>query len=319
MPEVSREKIQPQNISMSIGFDSSDSSYGNRKSRHLHWGHLLFKRRNKSNYGGDVMEENTQLEVKKNGHAPMVAQSEDPMLAMIEKACTNPDFDVSKLKVLRDMYNEELARRARIAFYSAFSEMTEDLPSVNKNGVVFYEDKQGNKSKAFNFAKQDDVNKAIRPVLQKHGFSLRHEKIHTEKGTMQLTTYLTHSGGHSEKTVMESSCDSSGGKNNIQGWGSAQSYMERYNVKALLNLTFEDVDDDGQAAGKLGSQYITHEQAQEIKNLMKDSEADETLFIFNFMGVEKVEEILAKDYKKAVLSLQAKLKKIKEEGKNANT
>lgn len=40
----------------------------------------------------------------------------DPFLAMIERAASNPEFDIVKMQALVDMRNAELARQARVAF-----------------------------------------------------------------------------------------------------------------------------------------------------------------------------------------------------------
>jgi hypothetical protein len=61
--------------------------------------------------------------------------------------------------------------------------------------------------------------------------------------------HLTHIGGHTRESRFRSTADASGGKNAIQGLGSAVQYGRRYTLIDLLNIVQQGVDDDGQAAG----------------------------------------------------------------------
>ena len=89
--------------------------------------------------------------------------------------------------------------------------------------------------------------------------------------------------------------------------GSGESYAKRYLFNAFFNIVTEGQDDDGRAAG-----FISQQQADVIGDMIHEFGEKWTPAVqerfFAFMGVQKVSEINASDYQKAVTSLKAKAK-----------
>lgn len=210
------------------------------------------------------------------------------VLGVIERAALNPAIDVAKMSALLDMQERILNRQSQQAFATAFAEMQPELPEVIE------------KSKAHNsnYASLEDINDAVKPILAKHGFGLSF-RVNQDNGTIKVTGILSHRDGHSESTDLAGSADTSGSKNAIQGIGSSVSYLKRYVLCALLNISTRGQDDDG-AGG-----VIALEDAAEIDQKITEVGADKARFL-KFMGVTDVREILAKDYGKALNALKAK-------------
>lgn len=166
-------------------------------------------------------------------------------VSMVERLAVDPRVDVDKLERLLKMQQDILAHQAKADFDAAFSEMQGDLPVITERGQILVNDVPRSK-----YARYEDIQEAIRPVLQKHGFALRHRNENLASGILRIVGILSHRSGHSEQDSFDCPADASGGKSNIQAIGSTRSYGMRYTTIALLNIVTRGADDDGQAAGR---------------------------------------------------------------------
>jgi hypothetical protein len=196
---------------------------------------------------------------------------------------------------------------AEAEFNQAFHRL--QLPRVTKSGEVEYKNKQGVMEKAFSFAKWEDIDAAIRPLLHAEGFVLSYDTAPRagDGGGVIVTGTLRHVAGHSKTASIPVPLDVSGGKNSNQGYGSALSYGKRYTTTALLNLVFEGEDDDAVAAG---IKFISAAQVAEITNLLTETGSNQTAFLQHF-EVTALENLTLDDYVGAVNMLNVKKAKKK--------
>lgn len=110
----------------------------------------------------------------------------------------------------------------------------------------------------FQYESIDDIERQIMPVLAEHGLSYRFRTEGTEAG-LTVFCILSHVDGHSEENSMYSAPDQGPGRNAIQSIGSAQTYLQRYTLKAALGLSASK-DDDGAKAGMAGEDQADAEQ-----------------------------------------------------------
>lgn len=170
-----------------------------------------------------------------------IEQPVNAIVSVIERAASDPNVDISKMERLLDLQERILAKNAESAFNSDFAAMQGELPAISEKGEISV---NGNvRSK---YARFEDINEAVRPVLQKYGFSVQFKVAITE-GTIKITGILRHRDGHSETTSLPLPADISGSKNAVQSIGSSVSYGKRYVLSALLNITTSGEDDDGRA------------------------------------------------------------------------
>lgn len=162
------------------------------------------------------------------------------VLAMIERLATAPGFDPSNLEKLIDLHERTMATQAKKAYYSAFADMQQKLPSILRRG-------RGHNS--ITYAKNHDIQETLRPVLYQFGFGISF-RTGEDSGKLRVTLVLAHREGHSEESTLVISADNTGNKNAIQAMGSSQTYAQRYLTFAMLNITSHDdpADDDGQTA-----------------------------------------------------------------------
>lgn len=170
------------------------------------------------------------------------------MLDMIERLASNPNVDVTKLEKIIDLKERVMAHDAKAAFNAAFSKMQPELPVIDEKGQI--KNKDG--SVRSKYAKLEDIQAAIKPVLAKYGFGIRHKTVWPDerKGIIRIVGILTHEFGHSEESVFEAPADKSDFRTDIQSQGSTVSYGRRYTTIDLLNIETRGKDDDGQKSGR---------------------------------------------------------------------
>lgn len=175
----------------------------------------------------------------------------DHVALMFERLAKDPAVDVEKLERLIAMQERILAHNARAEFEAAFAEMQGELPVITEQGEI-----EVNGHVRSRYARYEDIIEVVRPILQRHGFALRHQNKTLENGQLRIIGVLSHRAGHSEQDEFDCPPDASGQKNNIQAMGSTRSYGQRYTTIALLNIVSRKADDDGQKAGQKAAQDI---------------------------------------------------------------
>lgn len=220
----------------------------------------------------------------------------DNLLQVIAQAVADPRMDVEKMERLFALQERINAQQREIDFDDAMNRLQAKLPQIPKYG-------QGKNSK---YAKYEDLDVIIRPLLAEEGFSLTfseaertaketrfelkvsragHSKVH--RLTVQQDTAATNREGRSVRPP-------------IQDDGSTASYARRYLTKLALNIVEKDEDTDGE-----NRRPITEEQAKDIEAAIQELKMDRGKFLV-FMGCGDVGEILAKDLKKAINAIDTR-------------
>ena len=168
----------------------------------------------------------------------------DNFALMVERLAANPDVPVEKLERLIAMQERINGHNARADFYSAFAAMQGELPTISEKGEIVVNGQLRSK-----YARNEDIQEAVRPVLQRHGFALTFRNEFKD-GLLKVTGVLAHRSGHSEQDEFVAKADDSGSKNAIQALGSTRSYGQRYTTVALLNIVTRGEDDDAAKAGR---------------------------------------------------------------------
>jgi hypothetical protein len=242
--------------------------------------------------------------------APMAAT--DPvtsMMLMMERIAKNKEVDVAKMREVKELGMSLLEDQRRAAFDNALAEMQDDLPTITAKGrlEIRAKDAKGERNgkviQSTPYAKWEDINDAIKPVLKKHGFVLRFETGLTEDGRVRVTGILA-GHGHREKSEFVLQHDATGSKNAVQAVGSSTSYGKRYAAGALLNLTSRGEDDDGKKGGGRPLEdgfpgdaptYITSAQITQLADECKRVGCPRDKFL-EWAQVATFEEILASDF-----------------------
>lgn len=143
---------------------------------------------------------------------------------------------------------------------------------------------------------------AVIDALNSNGIALMQIPHESEGGVMVETMFLHESGESMSggKFFLPAS------KNDAQGFGSAMTYARRYGLMAACGIAPED--DDGNAAVRAKPEpvkTITDKQAQDLDALITEVNADRDAFL-KFAKLERLEDMKASDYEKAVKALNKK-------------
>ncbi len=194
------------------------------------------------------MSEPARKHVARVEETPVAANGPVSLNDAIIRAASDPTVDAEKLARLYAISKEMKADQARAAYTVAFKALQPKLPTIDQNGAI----KNSAGAVQSTYAKWEDINDAIKPILDEHGFTLSFRPGAGADARITVTTILAHDDGHQEEATVVLPNDSSGGKNNVQGVGSALSYAKRYGAISILNITSRspaDRDDDGTASG----------------------------------------------------------------------
>lgn len=230
-------------------------------------------------------------------------QIERSFLQVVAEATLNPACDVGKMNALLDMQERIEDREAKKSWARNFNAMQAELPTIDKDGKIDHGDgitARGNAKLKTKFATFPNMMEICRPIMKKHGFSLSSLIEPAADGArINVVSILEHTGGKERTSRFPMSADSTGGKNNQQGWGSSQQYGMRYNMIALLQIVTkakEDADNDG--FKQVDDGPITEAQTKELIKLLDDAGGDKAKFCKAF-GVGGIAMINTKDFQEA--------------------
>lgn len=210
---------------------------------------------------------------------PAAAAQPGALLSAIVALAKDPAVDVAKLDALLKMQREMEAEQARRAFLDAYTELSAVLPRVKKNGTIDLGKGKG----AIPFARWEDMDRLLRPLLTERGFTLSFDSTPRpgDGGGLIVTGKLEHRLGHARTASMPLPLDTGPGRNNLQAVGSTLSYGKRYCAEMLLNLVREGEDDDGKLGG---TRFVTAEEAADLDRLIAQSKSDRDRFL-QFFGL----------------------------------
>ena len=174
-------------------------------------------------------------------------------LAMVADAVQR-GTDPATIKALMDLAERHEANEARKAYEEAISRFKANPPEIHKTKSVSY----GHSKAAYKHATLTDVSQIIGAALAKVGISHRWETEQLDGGIIRVACILTHVSGHSTRTTLQASPDTSGSKNSIQAVGSTVSYLSRYTMLAATGMAVSDgdSDDDGRQGKKISDENM---------------------------------------------------------------
>lgn len=222
------------------------------------------------------------------------------LLTAIMDVARDPRLDVGKLEALMRMQFELETRQNERAAIEAFTRVSAKMPRVKKNGTI----DMGTKG-SFAFARWEDMDAVIRPIITEEGFTLSFNSAMKEGGGLIVTGELMHRSGHVRTATIPLPLDQGPGRNNLQAVGSTLSYGKRYCAEMLLNIVREGQDDDGI---KGAMRFATEEEVAGIRALLEETAQDEAKFC-QFLGVAHLGELPMTSVVIARNALNAKRKK----------
>lgn len=215
----------------------------------------------------------------------------------------DPDA-LDKLVTLQERMNKT---RAEKAFNAALVQFKELCPAIKKNKTANIKMESGG-SYSFTYAEIDQIAMTADPFLQQCGFSYMWDQSATQNSVTEKCI-LMHEEGHQRESSFTVPTENKSGATPQQKFGGASTFAQRRAFAAVLGLVTTEKDFERSAVDPT---KITTDQATHISDLIAEvCRGNQAAQFLQYMGVAKVEEIRAADYKKATQSL-ARVKKSNE-------
>ncbi len=197
--------------------------------------------------------------------------------------------------------------RAEQEFNAALRAVQLEIPKIRKT--------KHNETTRSSFADLESMQDIVMPVILRHGFSISYGGGDTLiPDHVRVAITLSHIGGHSRTTHQDGALDMLGMKGNqnktkIHGMGSTVSYLRRYLLMMVLNLSLTDEDDDGNH----GEHFtISEEEQTKLHEMLALSKRPMDKFL-TFMRVNEMAQIPASQYQFAHDTLQRHIDELKAE------
>lgn len=244
--------------------------------------------------------QNPQLDIvaQERQSAPTSQGEGAVLMTLITELVRDKDMDLERFKQIVKLRDEFKAQEAKRLFDADFVQMKPNLPLVIKT--------HANNHTNSNYAKLEDVNQKIDPVLSQFGFGTSSKVTAQTDTDVTMVLEIRHRGGHAETMTLTMPVDDAGAKGNVNktklhAISSTITYIKRVGFCALLNISTGDDKDGNQVKAK--GRPVTTEEAADIDSRSRAlGEKYHTKFLA-WLGVAAANEIRTTDYKKAVDAL----------------
>lgn len=211
------------------------------------------------------MSESKELARHEPAPPPAMSVAEERFvqsITMIREAMLNPNVDADKAKTMGELMMSLEDRSMKAEFNRDINAAIMEMPVITKDGRIIIT-KDGVSREQGRFAKIEDIDRVVRPIAARHNIAYSWD-VGNDGGSPVVSVILTHANGFERvSSGMKLPVDSSGGKNNVQGAGSAVTYGKRYTLCAAFNIQTEGADDDGNG-GRGRHVELTYERGQTV-------------------------------------------------------
>lgn len=217
-------------------------------------------------------------------------------------------ISVEALEKLMGLQERWEANNARKEFFAALSVFQSKCPEIRKNKNVNFPNQSGGNT-SYNYAPLSDIERQIKDLMHECGLTKRWETEDNGNGKIVVTCIITHTAGHSERSMMSADADNSGKKNVIQARASSITYMQRYTLIGALGIGTADNDIDGRFTevdiDKIHAEYMkVYGEIIQIDGSLTKMDPDN-------WAIERT----AKVYTKALTEAKKVLAQLKQKGK----
>jgi hypothetical protein len=192
---------------------------------------------------------------------PQLPQDSGPMGLLAIALKNNAAIDV--IERLAALQERAVARDAEMQFNEAMSAAQAEIGRISPDQQA----KEGAKQKWASYAKLDKV---LRPIYIKHGFSLSFNSgVSPLPETVIVECYVSHRGGHTRKySAPPMPADGKGAKGGdvmtkTFATGAGMSYGARYLLKFIWNIAVGEDDPEANASGTADRDWL-QSQIEEI-------------------------------------------------------
>ena len=184
--------------------------------------------------------------IEPNPKAPLAVMQPTRMtpMEMLQVAVSN-GASIEVIERLKALYDQERARHEESEFNVAMNRAQAGLERIAPD--------LNNAQTSSKYASYAAIDKVLRPVYSKEGFSLSFNTAKSDiEQHVKIICLVSHTGGHTRRYEVDMPADGKGAKGGdvmtkTHAAGSAMSYGQRYLAKLVFNIAVGP-DDDGNAA-----------------------------------------------------------------------
>jgi hypothetical protein len=235
-----------------------------------------------------------------------LALTQDPVAGMLQKMIDGgvTKDNVEALTKLADLYERMQTKDAEKQFAAAFVALQSEMPSINMTKTV--PDRNGNVK--FTFAPYEEIMATVRPLLQKHGFTVTFSMSYGDGRITQNCT-LQHIGGFSRTNQFQVRIGGGPpGASECQADGAASTYAKRFAFCNALNIICEKDTDGMKPDAKVEGAPIGADKVQYLREQLEETRSNPAPFLA-MAGVKSLEEICEGSYPTLVRAIELKKRK----------
>lgn len=189
--------------------------------------------------------------------------------------------NVAALEKMCDLYERMEAKRAEKDFAAAFNALMAEMPKIQATKPVPNNDG----TTRYKFAPLDEIDRQLRPVALKHGFSYSFAEGEYDAGRVTKICTVQHSSGHKRSHSFTVRVSAPPKSNDSQADASTHSYAKRGALCDSFGIIV-DHDDDARMIGKPIGSALGDELEARVKGLRMNEGA-----FLRFAGAANYESI----------------------------
>jgi len=230
-----------------------------------------------------------------------VAAPVAPASSLVAEA-VRAGLPMETIRELRAMAKEDAREVSEQAFVAAMNAAQSEMRPIAADAA--------NPQTRSRYASYAALDRALRPIYTKHGFSLSFDEGDTDKPDhIRVLCYVSHRDGFTRTYRKDMPADGKGAKGGdvmtkTHAAGAADTYGMRYLLKKIFNVAVGEDDTDGNMPDA-PIDLINIEQRDELLKLIAETGADTALFC-RFYKIEAVPDLPANRFQSAKAQLLKK-------------
>lgn len=208
--------------------------------------------------------------------------------------------NIAVVKEILAMRRDEDNHQNKVAFNAAFFRLKQEIAKMEFYADKSAKDRSGNSM--YTYCSETEIAENLEPVLSRHGFALMFGQS-TEDGRVTAELTLIHEQGHEEKrTYSVRTGATNAAKDATQADTGSTTSAWRHLLIKFFGLKSR-IREEGDARNE--GEPITRDQAQVLREMVKETAADEVRFLA-FAGAATYEEIRSNRYAELFAKLNTK-------------
>ncbi|MFN3169262.1 MAG: ERF family protein [Hyphomicrobiales bacterium] len=218
--------------------------------------------------------------------APVAASIPQSLMGMFDRVLTDTQMPLERVEFVMGKIEEWQNREAEQSFNRSFAAAQAEMLPVVKD--------ETNTHTRSKYATLEAIDRAIKPIIAKHGFALSFYPFNSDQPNCQgVRVKVMHRDGHSEVEEAHVPIDKAGAqgkvnKTDTQAYGSTTRYGQRYLKLMIFDIATGEGDDDGNGGADL--QTISDAEYRTLLEGVEQTGMDLTK-LEKHLGVETLAEL----------------------------